>query len=77
MSSQPMKFVIAPDSFKESLDAITAAETITAGMRRVLPDAQYPIPNTQYPIPNTQYPIQIGANGGRRRGNDGSYREGV
>ncbi len=40
-SSQPMKIVIAPDSFKESLDAITAAETITAGMRRVLPDAQY------------------------------------
>ena len=36
-----MKFVIAPDSFKESLEAITAAETITAGMRRVLPDAQY------------------------------------
>ncbi len=36
-----MKIVIAPDSFKESLDAITAAETITAGMRRVLPDAQY------------------------------------
>ena len=36
-----MKIVIAPDSFKESLDAITAAESIAAGMRRVLPDAQY------------------------------------
>jgi len=58
-----MKFVIAPDSFKESLEAITSAETITAGMRRVLPDAQYP--------------IRTDANGGRRRGNGGSYREGT
>ena len=36
-----MKIVIAPDSFKESLSAIEAAEQIEAGFREVLPDAEY------------------------------------
>ncbi|MDO5073735.1 MAG: glycerate kinase [Neisseria animaloris] len=36
-----MKIVIAPDSFKESLSALQAAEAIEAGFRKVLPDAEY------------------------------------
>ncbi|MDR0285362.1 MAG: glycerate kinase [Propionibacteriaceae bacterium] len=34
-----MKFVVAPDSFKESLTALAAAEAIRDGIRRVLPEA--------------------------------------
>ena len=36
-----VKIVIAPDSFKESLDAYAAAQAIATGMRRVLPSACY------------------------------------
>ncbi|PLS03368.1 glycerate kinase [Neobacillus cucumis] len=36
-----MKIVIAPDSFKESLSALEAAESIERGFQRVLPDAEY------------------------------------
>ncbi len=35
-----MKVVIAPDSFKESLSAVEAAEQISAGFRVVFPDAE-------------------------------------
>jgi glycerate kinase len=38
---QPMKIVIAPDSFKESLSALQVAAAIEAGMRDIWPDAQY------------------------------------
>jgi glycerate kinase len=37
----PMKIVIAPDSFKESLSAMQVAQIIEAGMREIFPDAQY------------------------------------
>lgn len=36
-----MKIVIAPDSFKESLSAAQAAESIARGFRKVFPDAGY------------------------------------
>ncbi|BCS52579.1 glycerate kinase [Geobacter sp. SVR] len=36
-----MKIVIAPDSFKESLSALEAAEQIAAGFREVFPDGEY------------------------------------
>ena len=36
-----MKIVIAPDSFKESLTALEAAESIENGFKRVLPHAEY------------------------------------
>jgi len=36
-----MKIVIAPDSYKESLSAAEVADAIEAGMREVLPDAEY------------------------------------
>lgn len=36
-----MKIVVAPDSFKESLDAAAAAEAMRDGLRRVLPDAHF------------------------------------
>ncbi|MUG67834.1 MULTISPECIES: glycerate kinase [Paenibacillus] len=36
-----MKIVIAPDSFKESLSALEAAEAIEKGFRSVFPDADY------------------------------------
>ncbi|WP_042464121.1 glycerate kinase [Neobacillus dielmonensis] len=36
-----MKIVIAPDSFKESLSALEAAESIERGFKRVIPDAEY------------------------------------
>lgn len=36
-----MKIVIAPDSFKESLSALEAAEAIEKGFKQVIPDAQY------------------------------------
>ncbi|RHW40388.1 glycerate kinase [Neobacillus notoginsengisoli] len=36
-----MKIVIAPDSFKESLSALEAAEAIEKGFKQVLPDAEY------------------------------------
>lgn len=36
-----MKIVIAPDSFKESMTALEAAEAIETGFRKVLPDAEY------------------------------------
>lgn len=35
-----MKIVVAPDSFKESLDAVRAAEAIEKGIKDVLPDAE-------------------------------------
>jgi glycerate kinase len=38
---RPMKIVIAPDSFKESLSALEVAAAIEAGMREVWPHAQY------------------------------------
>lgn len=36
-----MKIVIAPDSFKESLDALAVAQAIEVGFKRVFPQAQY------------------------------------
>ncbi|HHE8980876.1 TPA: glycerate kinase [Haemophilus influenzae] len=36
-----MKFVIAPDSFKESLTALEVATAIKTGFKRVFPDADY------------------------------------
>lgn len=36
-----MKIVIAPDSFKESLTAVEAAETMEAGFREIFPAADY------------------------------------
>ncbi|BEU04996.1 glycerate kinase [Agarivorans sp. OAG1] len=36
-----MKIVIAPDSFKESLSAMEAAEMIEQGFQQVFPDAEY------------------------------------
>lgn len=36
-----MKIVIAPDSFKESLTALEAAQAIEKGMKKVLPDADF------------------------------------
>jgi len=36
-----MKIVIAPDSFKESLDARKASLAIASGMKRALPNAEY------------------------------------
>lgn len=36
-----MKIVIAPDSFKESLDAMSVASTIQNGFSQVFPDAEY------------------------------------
>jgi len=38
-----MKFVIAPDSFKESMTAITAAEAMHRGLMKVYPHAQFSI----------------------------------
>ena len=38
-----MKFVIAPDSFKESMTAITAAEAMHRGLKKVYPHAQFSI----------------------------------
>jgi glycerate kinase len=37
----PMKIVIAPDSYKESLTALEVATEIEAGFREVFPDAEY------------------------------------
>ena len=34
-----MKFVIAPDSFKESMTALVAAQAIQTGLLRALPTA--------------------------------------
>ena len=34
------KFIIAPDSFKESLDAFQAADAIADGIKRVIKDAE-------------------------------------
>ena len=36
-----MKFVIAPDSFKESMTAKAAAVAIQAGLQKIFPDAEY------------------------------------
>jgi glycerate kinase len=36
-----MKITIAPDSFKGSLSAFQAAETIARGLKRIWPDAEY------------------------------------
>ena len=36
-----MKFVIAPDSFKESMDANTAAKSIQNGLKSIYPDATF------------------------------------
>ena len=36
-----MKFVIAPDSFKESMTAKAAAVAIQAGLQKIYPDADY------------------------------------
>ncbi|MDR4935604.1 glycerate kinase [Rossellomorea marisflavi] len=36
-----MKIVIAPDSFKESMTALEAAQSIKKGMKAVFPDAEY------------------------------------
>ncbi|HEY8529297.1 MAG TPA: glycerate kinase, partial [Paenibacillaceae bacterium] len=35
-----MKLILAPDSFKESLTAVEAAEAMARGVRRALPDAE-------------------------------------
>ncbi|AOS64458.1 glycerate kinase family protein [Actinoalloteichus hymeniacidonis] len=39
VGSAPLRIVVAPSGFKESLDAESVAEAITAGVRRVVPDA--------------------------------------
>ena len=39
--SVQMKIVIAPDSFKESLTALEAANAIEEGFKKVFPDAEY------------------------------------
>ena len=36
-----MKFVLAPDSFKESMTAMEACEAIERGLRTSFPDAEY------------------------------------
>lgn len=36
-----MKIVIAPDSFKESMTALEAADAIESGFKKVLPNAEY------------------------------------
>ncbi|MBN6067575.1 glycerate kinase [Aggregatibacter actinomycetemcomitans] len=36
-----MKIIIAPDSFKESLTALEAANAIEAGFKRIFPNAEY------------------------------------
>lgn len=36
-----MKIVIAPDSFKESLNATEVAESIATGFKRIIPNAKY------------------------------------
>lgn len=36
----PLKFVVAPDSFKESCTALEACQAMAAGIRRVFPDAE-------------------------------------
>lgn len=36
-----MKFVIAPDSFKESMTAKEATVAIQAGLQKIFPDAEY------------------------------------
>ncbi|MGF1760631.1 glycerate kinase [Photobacterium sagamiensis] len=36
-----MKIVISPDSFKESLDALTVADSIEIGFKQVFPNADY------------------------------------
>ncbi|MGD6844945.1 glycerate kinase [Bacillus infantis] len=36
-----MKIVIAPDSYKESLSAMEAADCIEKGFKRIIPDAEY------------------------------------
>lgn len=38
---KPLKFIIAPDSFKESLDAFDAAAAIRDGLKRVFPDGEF------------------------------------
>lgn len=40
-SGRGLRIVLAPDSFKESLDAKQVCEALEAGFRRVLPDAEY------------------------------------
>ena len=35
-----MKIIIAPDSFKESLTALEAANAIEAGFKRIFPNAE-------------------------------------
>jgi glycerate kinase len=37
----PMKIVIAPDSYKESLSALEVASAIEAGFREIFPEAEY------------------------------------
>lgn len=37
----PMKIIIAPDSFKESLTAMEVANAIEAGFKQILPDAHF------------------------------------
>lgn len=39
--TMPMKIVIAPDSYKESLTALEVATEIEAGFREIFPDAEY------------------------------------
>jgi len=36
----PLKFVVTPDSFKESCTALEACQAMAAGIRRVFPDAE-------------------------------------
>lgn len=41
MHTEKMKIVIAPDSFKESLSALEAAEAIQKGLEKVWPEAEF------------------------------------
>lgn len=40
-TASPMKIIIAPDSFKESLTAMEVANAIEAGFKQVMPHAQF------------------------------------
>jgi glycerate kinase len=61
----PMKIVIAPDSYKESLSALEVAAAIEAGFRDIFPDAQYvKIPMADGGEGTVQ--AMIDATGGRR-----------
>ena len=63
--NKQLKFVIAPDSFKESLSAMAIANEIEAGFREIFPDALY----VKVPVADGgegTVQAMIDASGGRR-----------